>query len=133
MHGVCAWALSQFGVVLDGASLWLTDGEASWAAELCLLFAQLYLWLARNSLQRARPRFKLRPKFHDFVCGICMRLQRGACTNPRWMACYGEEDYIGEICGMLKGSLHPATYGKRALERSILGLNTHLMALEALK
>lgn len=133
MEAVCSWALSEFGVVLDNASLWLSEAEASQAAELGLLFGQLYLKLAQNALQKLRPRYKMRPKFHDFMCGIVMRLVRGSRTNPRWLACFGEEDYIGKVCGMLKGSLHPATYGKRALERSLLGLNAHLLGLEALK
>ena len=133
MEAVCCWAISEFGVLLDGAKLWLSESEGIRAAELGLLFGQLYLWLARQALQRFRPRYKIRPKFHDFLCGIVMRLARGSRTNPRWLACFGEEDYIGKICGMLKGSMHPSTYGKRALERSLLGLNAHLMELEAPK
>ena len=70
-----------------------------------------------------------RPKFHSFSCEIVDRLRGGNSINPRMVACAGEEDLIGKLCSIIKGSVHASTFGQRALERAMLGLNVHLMEL----
>ena len=85
--------------------------------------------MANQALAIGSPRFKIRPKYHSFACEIVDRIRGGNAINPQYLSCNGEEDLIGKLCSMLKKSLHPSTYGQRALERAMLGLNVHLMAL----
>ena len=129
--GALAWALTKFGVLLDRCSFWLTDSDAADAVELGLLFLHLYNYLAASALQSCKPRWKLRPKMHSFACEAIRRIQDGSRVNPRFVGCCGEEDYIGKIATICKGSVHPSTLARRVLERCMLGLNVHLMSLKA--
>ena len=131
MQAVLCWAVTKFGWILDQAGLWLTDAQAADAVDYGVLFVQTFMWLARDALENARPRYKLRPKMHSFFCEVLMRMHHGGRTNARWVACFSEEDYIGKICGMIRKAVHGSTFGRRSLERALLGVNTHLMCLAA--
>lgn len=125
--GILAWSITKFGVVLDRSSLWLEDSQALECIQYADLFVHLYLHEASRALQEKRPLYKLRPKWHSFYCEIIERMRNGNSINPRHVGCAGEEDYIGKLCSMIKGSLHASTYGRRTLERALMGLNVHLM------
>lgn len=118
-QGVCAWAITSFGSVLDNASLWLSEQQAQDAIDTGLLWCQIYMFLATQALQNCRPRYRIRPKLH------CNRM------NPRYLSCNNEEDFIGKVAAICKGKCHPSTYCKRVLERLLLGINVHLMTLKA--
>ena len=128
MPGAMAWALTKYGLLLDRCAFWLTEADAATADELGNLFLHLYLYLARSALAEKRPRWKLRPKFHSFACEL---INRKSLVNPRFVGCAGEEDFIGKVCKVVKGAVHPTTLARRVLERCMLGLNIHLMSLKA--
>jgi len=128
--GLCAWAVTELGCILDHASLWLSDEQVINAIDTGLLMAQLYLFLATASLKACRPRYKVRPKLHSFVCEIVGRFSQNR-LNPRFIGCSNEEDFVGKVTGIIKGKLHGATFCKRALERLLLGINLHLLPLKA--
>jgi len=128
MPGAMAWALTKYGVLLDRCSFWFSEDDKATADELGNLFLHMYLSLARDALENKKPRWKIRPKFHSFACEL---INRKSLVNPRFVGCAGEEDYIGKVCHVAKGALHPATLSRRILERCMLGLNCHLMSLKA--
>mgnify|MGYP001820215750 CR=1 FL=1 len=91
------------------------------------VFLRAYLRLGAEALAARRPRFKLRPKFHQFHCWIVLRLARGSSLNPRIASCFMEEDFIGQVAGIVKRSPHPTTVGLRCLQRWLLLVNQHLV------
>lgn len=141
LGGLAAWAVTRFGTKMDEFSFWLSDHEAghykphAWTREADelvdtgLLFLQLYLYLACAALDAKRPRYKVRPKLHSFACEIIQRMYAGSRVNPRHLGCAGEEDFIGKTCGVIRAKVHAATFARRTLERSLLGINVHLMEL----
>ena len=130
MAGAMAWALTKYGLLLDRCSFWFSEDDKATADELGSLFLHMYLSLARDALEKKRPRWKIRPKFHSYACEL---VNRKSLVNPRFVGCAGEEDYIGKVCRVAEASLHPATLARRVLERCMLGLNCHLMSLKAKK
>ena len=84
---------------------------------------------------RPSPRYRMRPKFHQFHCSIVLRMAgiSGSRLNPRVTSCYMEEDYIGHLMAALKRSIHPSTLSKRVLQRWILQFNAWLAQREVLK
>ena len=126
---VLAWAITKYGVLLDHSELWLTPEAAAASVEFADLFILLYLKLAAQALSEKRPRYKIRPKFHSFFCEIVNRTRSGSKLNPRCVGCNNEEDFVGKICGVIKGAVHPASLGRRVLQRFVLGLNMRLMQL----
>ena len=117
--------------MLDQSSMWLSDEAAGASVQFADIFILLYLKLAYEALVAKRPRWKMRPKYHSFFCEIINRTRAGSRINPRHVGCAGDEDMVGKVCGILKGSLHPVTLGKRILERCLLGINVRLMTLRA--
>ena len=77
-------------------------------------------------------RYKLRPKFHLFHCGIVLRLAdtpaggRGSRLNPKVAGCYTEEDLIGKLMATYKKAPHAATVSKRLVQRWQLQFNAWL-------
>ena len=124
-----AWSVTKFGVVLDRCSLFLDDDDAYQMVDYGTFFVQLYLFLACQALRMNRARWKARPKFHSLACEIIQRVARGSRFNPRFLSCGGDEDFIGKVCGCIKGKLHASTFGRRVLQRALLGLNVYLMKL----
>ena len=116
-QGVCAWAITSFGSVLDNASLWLSEQQAQDAIDTGLLWCQIYMFLATQALQNCRPRYRIRPKLHSFYCEVIQRLYVGNRMNPRYLSCNNEEDFIGKVAAICKGKCHPSSYCKRVLER----------------
>lgn len=129
-QGVCAWSITRFGQALDHSSIWLSEEDANEATDSGLLYLQTFMLLAKTALDERRPRYRLRPKMHSFCCEILQRLYSGSRLNPRFVGCSMEEDYVGKLISILKSkSCHPSTFGKRVLERAILGINVHLMSI----
>lgn len=60
--GVLAWSLTSFGLILDRASLWLTEEESAEAIDFGLLYIQLYMHMATEAWEQKRPRYPLSPK-----------------------------------------------------------------------
>lgn len=131
--GVLAWAITNFGLVLDHASLWLTDQEAANAIDNGLLYIQLFMHLATEAWEQKRPRYRIRPKIHSFQCEILQRLCAGSRLNPRFISCSNEEDLIGKVMAIVKNKLHASTLARRVLERYMLGINVFLMGLKRSK
>lgn len=131
--GVLAWSITNFGLVLDHASLWLTEQEAADAIDQGLLYIQLYMHLATEAWEQKRPRYRLRPKIHSFQCEILQRLCAGSRLNPRFISCSNEEDLIGKVMAIVKNKVHASTLARRVLERYMLGINVFLMGLKSSK
>ena len=124
-----AWSVTKFQSVLDDADMWLSETQAAQALEAGTLYCQMYMHLAATALAMARPRYYVRPKMHSFACETLGRLRGGSKLNPRFLSCWGDEDYVGKICHRAKGSLHPTSLSKRLLQRSLLFLNSWLASL----
>ena len=74
--------------------------------------ASKWHWLCHAALESSWmsvPGFKMRPKFHRFFSELVGRTKGGNNINPRFLACNGEEDFIGKTCAMAKLAIHPTT------------------------
>ena len=80
------------------------------------VYVESYTALAQQALHEARPRYKMRPKFHQFHCELVLRLLTSR-LNPRWGSCWTEEDYVGQITKIVKGAVHSDTISRRVLQR----------------
>ena len=127
LQAVCAWALHQFGFILDSHGLFLSDYAAERVETSGLLYLQCYVRLAESALAMSRPRYKLRPKVHSFHCETLLKLRGGSRVNPRFHSCFNDEDYVGRCCSVGKQACHPNTMARRVLERILLQTNTWLM------
>ena len=123
----CAWAVSQVGNTMDKAGLWFSESEAAQMVQCGLLYVQCHVWLAREALLAARPRYKVRPRLHSFLCEVIMKIRAGSRLNPKFTACWSDESYIGRVCAISKSNaVHPVTLGLRMLQRLEMQLNAHL-------
>ena len=86
---------------------------------------ETYTALAQQALHSGRPRYKLRPKFHQFHCELVLRMLTSR-LNPRWGSCWTEEDYVGQITKVVKGAVHSLTISRRVLQRWQLHYNAKL-------
>ena len=126
-QAVNAWAGHQFGMALDCAPMFLSEGQAEQISELGMLYVESLTYLATADHEKLAPRYKLRPKFHSVHCETLCRLKNGARMNPRFYSCWNAEDYIGRIANIGKGSCHVQSLSKRVLQRALLQLNVFLM------
>ena len=109
--------------------MWLSRDQAERAALAGMTYARCHLLLARVSLENRRPRFKIRPKLHSFVCEVCCKLLAGSTLNPRMTAAWSDESYIGKVCNIgCKAAIHMSTLGRRMLQRLLMQLNAHVAA-----
>ena len=69
----CAWAVSQVGNTMDKAGLWFNESEAAQMVQCGLLYVQCHVWLAREALLAARPRYKVRPRQNLQLVGAMSR------------------------------------------------------------
>ena len=129
VHSICAWSACHFQAVLDACGMWLSRDQAERAALAGMTYARCHLLLARVSLEKRRPRFKIRPKLHSFVCEVCCKLLAGSTLNPRMTAAWSDESYIGKVCNIgCKAAIHMSTLGRRMLQRLLMQLNAHVAA-----
>ena len=126
-QAVCAWALHQFGTLLDSCKLFLNDDEADRVVNLGMLYLQTYMRLAERCLAQSIPRYKVRPKIHSFHCETLLKIRAGSRVNPRFHSCWNDEDYVGRCCTVGKQACHPSTMARRVLERLLLQTNAWLM------
>ena len=121
------WAVTSFGYVLEKGDIFLTPEERDRAVELGLLYVRAHVALAFDALSEHRPRYKVRPRLHSFCCECILRMMSGSLQNPKHSACWSEEDYIGQTCSIGKAKpVHPATIGRRVLERLQMVVNAEL-------
>ena len=124
---VMAWSVTHFGFTLDRAGLFFTDSERLQAGRAGLTYVQTHVHCAREALLRCRPRYKVRPKLHSFLCEIVFKLLHGSTFNPRFTACWADESFIGQVCSVGKAkAVHPSTLSLRLLQRLQLNLNSRL-------
>ena len=117
--------MTEFARILEGAGMFLTDAETAKAVACAELYVQLHVYMARKSLKEGKPRYKVRPRLHSFLCETILRLHRSK-FNPKFAACWSDEDFIGQTCAISQRALHPATLGHRMLERLLMQLNAYL-------
>ena len=127
-HAVMTWAITKFANVLHHGKVFLTDDERRQAAECGLLYCRLHVLLARQALENGRPRFKVRPRLHQFVCEIILKLRAGSRLNPKYTACFADESFVGRMCAIGKSNVHPSTMGLRLLRRMLMQLNSHIVS-----
>ena len=84
---------------------------------------QTYAALGQKALHDVTPLFKCRPKLHVYHCEHVCRFA-DARLNPKWSSCWTEEDLVGCLSRLMKGSLHGANLARRVLERWLLHFNT---------
>ena len=126
---VMMWALMQFNWILEQSGLFFDDATAMRAYHHGLLYCQLHVLAAFDALQECRPRWKVRPRLHSLVCEVLCKLGNGSRLNPKFLACWSDEDYIGQSCAIGKSRcIHPSTLGLRLLQRLVLVLNAELAA-----
>ena len=82
--------------------------------------------LAAESVRQRRPRFKIRPKVHQLHCEVILRVHQGQRFNPRYAACFKEEDYVGCMTKLCKNAVHSSSVSRRCLQRWLLQLNSFL-------
>ena len=127
MPACMLWGLMKFNEICEKAGMFFTEEEAEMAVESGLLYSRCHVALAYDSFARATPRYKVRPRFHSFVCETLCRIKNGSRQNPKFASCWSEEDFIGQSCSIgMARALHPATLGRSILERLLLTLNAEL-------
>ncbi|CAE7427213.1 TY1B-DR3 [Symbiodinium sp. CCMP2592] len=89
------------------------------------IYVETYAALAQQALFEGRPRYKMRPKTHQFHCELVLRMLTSR-LNPRWGSCWTEEDYVGQITKIVKGSVHSSSISLRVLQRWQLHYNAKL-------
>ena len=131
LQAVAAWAVSLFGQCLDRGGVFFTEAERQCAAQSGLIFSQAHVALARRARLSGRPRYKVRPRFHSFLCEVvCKLLVYMEAPNSKFTACWGDESYIGAVCQIGKcRAVHTSTIGLRLLQRLMLNLNSYLAEL----
>ena len=123
------WALMSFNYELESSDIFLSEAAAQRAIQFGLLYARLHVCLAHDALhgQEPVPRYKLRPRAHSFVCETLCGMLNGSRLNAKYVSCWSDEDFIGQACSVSRAKpVHPATLGRRLLERLQLSLNAHL-------
>jgi hypothetical protein len=80
----------------DKGAMFLTAPERTDAGAHLDAFFAAYSWLACAAVARGARLWKLRPKFHGLM-HIRLNLQESA-LNPRHVACWKDEEYVGRIC-----------------------------------
>ena len=121
------WALMSFNYELDSADIVLSEAAAQRATEFGLLYARLHVCMAHDAIQDRRPRYKLRPRAHSFVCETLCGMLNGSRMNAKYVSCWSDEDFIGQACGISRAkAIHPSSLGRRLLERLRMALNAHL-------
>ena len=119
--------LMKFNYLLEQNGLFFDDDTAMRVCNHGLLYCQLHVLAAYDALEERRPRWKVRPPLHSLVCEIFCKLANGSRLNPKVLACWSDEDYIGQSCAIGKSScVHPTTLGLRMLQRLVLTLNAEL-------
>ena len=127
VQAVLAWSITAFGCVCDRADVFFNDSERLQAAQLGLTYVQTHVWLAREALLQVRPRYKVRPRLHSFLCENVCKLLNGSALNPKYTATWADESFIGKSCGVAKQpAVHPSTVAKRLLQRLELNLNAYI-------
>ena len=127
---VMMWALMQFNWLLEQSGLFFDDDTAMRVYNHGLLYCQLHVLAAYDALRERRPRWKVRPRLHSLVCAVICKLANGSRLNPKYLACWSDEHYIGQSCAIGKSrSMHPSTIGLRMLQRLVLVLNAELAAV----
>ena len=90
------------------------------------MFMQKYLCLASAAVREGRPNYKIRPKFHE-LHHILHDLDEGSRINPRLLANWANETSVARLTNTSK-STHPASVGRRVLERWLVELQVRLDA-----
>ena len=120
-------SLMKFNHLLEQNGLFFNDDVAIQVYNHGLLYCQLHVLAAYDALEERRPRWKVRPPLHSLVCEIFCKLANGSRLNPKVLACWSDEDYIGQSCAIGKSRcVHPTTLGLRMLQRLVLTLNAEL-------
>ena len=125
------WALMSFNYELERNDMFFDEATAKRIYSLGLLYVQLHTMCAKDCLAEHRPRWKVRPRMHSFLCECLCKLANGSKMNPKHFSCWSDEDYIGQSCAIGKArSIHATTIGLRLLQRLCLVLNAELAGSE---
>jgi hypothetical protein len=110
----CCYCMALFWNILDKSPMFLTDEEAGRAREAGEGYLRAYVWLAGDALERRHCRWKVRPKMHSFHHTVlALRHSR---LNPRFMTCWGDEDYVGKLAKISRKA-HVRTLALATLRR----------------
>ena len=113
-------AMSQFMHILLAGGLWLSQDEASSAAESGLYFLAAYGKLASLYFEQRACRYNLTPKLHCFH-HVCMNLKVQSskarfCLNPIGECTFQDEDFVGRV-SRLSRRVSPRMQCQRTIER----------------
>ena len=115
-RSLCLWAINTFHNLMELSDRLFTEPDAQQAVCAGRTFLLTYSHLSRMSVDGVcgHRQWHLIPKMHYFVHTL-LDIQRTR-RNPRFAACWGDEDYVGRIA---KGTaqLHRATVSSRQAAR----------------
>ena len=89
---------------------------------------ETYAALAERCLSLLIPRYKLRPKFHMYHCELVLSYA-ASLKRARWGSCFMEEDLVGQLVKIAKGSVHSSSVSLRILQRWLLHFNCQMVKL----
>ena len=129
-QAACCWGLVEFQRICDSAGPFLSDAQATAAADAVQTYLTYFAKLAADNAAKHRCAYKFRPKTHSFAHHVVFRLKNGGRLNPRVTSCWQDESYIGFVCKIARGT-HPATVALRTLQRVYMELNRRLCLRDA--
>ena len=99
---LCAWAMGQFWFVISNADMFMTAQQRASAMSHGEEYLVSYVVLATEKLRAGERLWKVRPKMHSFH-HQCLQMATSR-LNPRHMACWADEDYVGRIMAASKAA-----------------------------
>ena len=76
------------------------------------MYVETFGALAQSSLAALTPRWKLRPKFHQYHCEVICAVAAGSRLSPRISSTFGEEDFVGKLLRVTKQAVHGSSLPK---------------------
>ena len=114
VRAVMCWAHQMWYWTCDNSGRWFEPEERSRAVRAGNLFLACYQYLALNAIKKRQMQFHVMPKLHYFKHMI-MRV-RDTGENPRFFACWMEEDAVGKY-KKIGNKVHKKTFNGRFMTR----------------
>lgn len=94
------WSYAELHYIMDVAPRYMLPAQIERAHACGNAFLIAYQRLAEIALTQGRALYHLRPKLHEAAHMVLNIAATG--YNPRYLACWADEDFIGRVCHLAK-------------------------------
>jgi hypothetical protein len=115
----CLYYLVTWLAILDSEPMFMSPSALAEATQAGWNYLRTYFALAKMCVDAGVRRWKVRPKCHA-LAHLLLRSSYSS-MNIRFWSCWSDEDYIGKICKLARGT-HPRTIAQRTLDRWLANL-----------